>query len=103
MTSTRTTRPSTRRRCGQPASVLQFFATRALRQPGIQSQRVCRIDDYVDAEVQAVKMHCDQLARPCMPPERVRGIASFRGGRVRRRVAEAYEPGRLLSTEMEKL
>ncbi len=34
---------------------------------------------------------------------RVRGIASFRGGQARRRVAEAYEPVRLLSTEMESL
>jgi LmbE family N-acetylglucosaminyl deacetylase len=61
------------------------------------------IDDYVDAKVQAVKMHSDQLAKPYMTPERVRGIASFRGGQARRRVAEAYEPVRLLSTEMEKL
>jgi LmbE family N-acetylglucosaminyl deacetylase len=61
------------------------------------------IDDYVDAKVQAVKMHSDQLAKPYMTPERVRGIASFRGGQARRRVAEAYEPIRLLSTEMEKL
>src|SRR6478735_9968468 len=61
------------------------------------------IDDYLDAKVQAVKMHSDQLAKPYMTPERVRGIASFRGGQARRRVAEAYEPVRLLSTEMEKL
>jgi LmbE family N-acetylglucosaminyl deacetylase len=61
------------------------------------------IDDYVDAKVQAVKMHSDQLTKPYMTPERVRGIASFRGGQAKRRVAEAYEPVRLLSTEMEKL
>lgn len=61
------------------------------------------IDDYVDAKVQAVRMHTDQLTKPYMTPERVRGIASFRGGQARRRVAEAYEPVRLLSTEMEKL
>lgn len=61
------------------------------------------IDDYLDAKVQAVRMHSDQLAKPYMTPERVRGIASFRGGQARRRVAEAYEPVRLRSTEMEKL
>jgi LmbE family N-acetylglucosaminyl deacetylase len=61
------------------------------------------IDDYLDAKVQAVRMHSDQLAKPYMTPERVRGIASFRGGQARRRVAEAYEPVRLLSTELEKL
>lgn len=61
------------------------------------------IDDYVDAKVRAVEMHTDQLAKPYMTPERIRGIASFRGGQARRRAAEGYEPVRLLSSELEKL
>lgn len=61
------------------------------------------IDDYVDAKVQAVQMHTDQLGKPYMTPERVRGIAAFRGGQAKRKLAEGYEPVRLLGNEMEKL
>lgn len=48
-------------------------------------------------------MHSDQLGKPFMTAEQGRGIGSFRGGRARRRGAEANEPVRLPSTEMEKL
>ncbi|WP_427019309.1 PIG-L deacetylase family protein (plasmid) [Pseudarthrobacter sp. P1] len=61
------------------------------------------IEDYMDAKVEAVKMHTDQFDKPYMTAERVRGVASFRGGQARRKTAEAYEPVRLLSTELEKL
>lgn len=58
------------------------------------------IEDYVEAKVQAVQMHTDQRGKPYMAAERLRGVAVFRGAQARRRVAEAYEPIRMLGTEL---
>lgn len=58
------------------------------------------IEDYMEAKVQAVRMHADQKEKPYMAPERLRAVALFRGAQARRRVAEAYEPVRMLSSEL---
>jgi len=56
------------------------------------------IDDYVEVKVAAVGAHRDQSGKPYMAPERVRGIAAFRGGQAKAQSAEAYEPVRLLTS-----
>jgi LmbE family N-acetylglucosaminyl deacetylase len=58
------------------------------------------IEDYMEAKVEAVRMHSDQREKPYMAAERLRGVAIFRGAQARRRVAEAYEPVRMLSSDL---
>ena len=53
------------------------------------------ITDYLDVKVQAVGLHNDQAGKPYMLPERVRGLAAFRGAQARGQHAEAFEPVRL--------
>lgn len=54
------------------------------------------ISDYVEVKTAAVGTHRDQRKKPYMTPERVRGLASFRGGQAKTPHAEGYEPVRLL-------
>lgn len=54
------------------------------------------IAGYVDVKTAAVAAHRDQRDKPYLTPERVRGLAVFRGGQARTRHAEAYEPVRLV-------
>ncbi|PLC13209.1 hypothetical protein AUQ48_14550 [Kocuria flava] len=56
------------------------------------------IDGYVDVKVEAVLSHRDQAGKPYMTPERVRGMASFRGAQAKNYSAEAFEPVRLLGS-----
>jgi LmbE family N-acetylglucosaminyl deacetylase len=58
------------------------------------------IDDYMEVKVRAVQMHIDQRDKPYMCAERIRGTAVFRGAQARRKLAEAYEPVRMLDTEV---
>lgn len=55
------------------------------------------IEDYVEVKVAAVAAHRDQRGKPYMTPERVRGLAVYRGSQAKVRTAEAFEPVRLLS------
>lgn len=61
------------------------------------------IEDYLEVKVAAVALHADQRRKPYLTPERVRGIASFRGGQAKTRHAEGYEPMRMLDTAMAAL
>lgn len=56
------------------------------------------ISDYVEVKTAAVRAHADQRAKPYMAPERVRGLAVFRGAQARTGRAEGYEPVRLLTS-----
>jgi LmbE family N-acetylglucosaminyl deacetylase len=61
------------------------------------------VEDYVDVKVAAVAEHRDQRDKPYMAPERVRGLAVYRGAQAKTHAAEAFEPVRLLATHMEAL
>lgn len=55
------------------------------------------ISEYLDIKVEAIATHRDQEAKPYMSAERIRAIATYRGGQAKIRHAEGYEPVRLLS------
>jgi LmbE family N-acetylglucosaminyl deacetylase len=61
------------------------------------------VANYVDVKVAAVAEHRDQRAKPYMSAERVRGLAVYRGAQAKTRAAEAFEPVRVLATNMEML
>ncbi|WP_162906985.1 PIG-L deacetylase family protein [Allorhizocola rhizosphaerae] len=54
------------------------------------------VEDYVDLKIAAVGAHADQRGKAYMSAERVRGIALFRGAQAKVRLAEGFEPVRLL-------
>jgi LmbE family N-acetylglucosaminyl deacetylase len=54
------------------------------------------IDGYLEVKAMAVAAHRDQRGKPYMTPERVRGLAIYRGGQAKVRHAEGYEPVRVL-------
>jgi LmbE family N-acetylglucosaminyl deacetylase len=56
------------------------------------------IEDYVEVKSAAVEAHRDQRAKPYMTPERVRALATYRGGQAKVGRAEGYEPVRMLSS-----
>jgi LmbE family N-acetylglucosaminyl deacetylase len=58
------------------------------------------VEDYVDVKVTAVGLHRDQRNKPYMTPERVRGLAVYRGAQAKTRAAEAFEPVRLLGSQV---
>jgi LmbE family N-acetylglucosaminyl deacetylase len=58
------------------------------------------VEDYVDVKVTAVGLHKDQRDKPYMSPERVRGLAVYRGAQAKTRAAEAFEPVRLLGSQV---
>jgi LmbE family N-acetylglucosaminyl deacetylase len=88
---------ATLRAARQHSSILCYESPSATRE--FDPSFFVEIDDYMDAKVQAVQTHVNQAGKPYMTPERVRGIAAFRGSQAKRRLAEAYEPVRMLSTE----
>lgn len=55
------------------------------------------IAGYLDIKVAAVAAHRDQQAKPYMTEERIRAVATYRGGQAKTRHAEGYEPIRLLA------
>lgn len=55
------------------------------------------IDGYLDTKIRAVQTHRDQSGKPYMTPDRLRGIASFRGGQAKCIFAEGFEPVRILA------
>jgi LmbE family N-acetylglucosaminyl deacetylase len=83
------------------SSILCFESPSVTRQ--FAPSLFVEIDDYVDVKVAAVRAHRDQLAKPYMSGERVRGTAVFRGIQAKRRYAEAFEPVRVLGTAMGEL
>lgn len=58
------------------------------------------IGDYVDVKIASVREHCDQHRKPYMSAERLRGIASFRGGQAKTRYAEGFEAVRSLASSL---
>ncbi|WP_115162482.1 PIG-L deacetylase family protein [Kocuria rosea] len=56
------------------------------------------IDGYVDVKVEAVLTHRNQAGKLYMTPQRVRGMAAFRGAQAKNTNAEAFEPVRLLGS-----
>jgi LmbE family N-acetylglucosaminyl deacetylase len=54
------------------------------------------VQDYLDVKVEAVAAHRNQLDKPYMRGEQLRGLATFRGAQAKIRHAEGYEPVRLL-------
>lgn len=58
------------------------------------------IGDYVEIKIQSVREHGDQLRKPYMSAERLRGIASFRGGQAKTRYAEGFETVRSLASSL---
>jgi LmbE family N-acetylglucosaminyl deacetylase len=58
------------------------------------------IGDYIEIKIESVREHRNQLGKPYMNPERVRGIALFRGGQAKTRYAEGFEVVRALSSAL---
>lgn len=56
------------------------------------------IADYIDVKVEAVLTHRNQGGKPYMTPERVRGMAAFRGNQAKVGMAEGFEAVRLLGS-----
>ncbi|UKJ63669.1 PIG-L family deacetylase [Cellulosimicrobium cellulans] len=56
------------------------------------------VSDHFDVKVHAVGMHRDQVGKPYMTAERLRGVATFRGAQVRGGLAEAFETVRVLGS-----
>jgi LmbE family N-acetylglucosaminyl deacetylase len=55
------------------------------------------IEDYLEVKVAAVSAHRDQAGKPYMTPERVRGLAVYRGSQAKILNAEAFEPVRFVA------
>lgn len=58
------------------------------------------IDGYLDVKIESVRTHADQHGKPYVSPERVRGVAIFRGGQAKTRYAEGFEVVRALSSAL---
>ncbi|GAA4421724.1 PIG-L family deacetylase [Georgenia halophila] len=58
------------------------------------------IADHIGIKVEAVKLHRDQTGKgkAYMSPQRLRGLATFRGAQAKRQFAEGYEAVRLLGS-----
>ncbi|WP_163543200.1 PIG-L deacetylase family protein [Occultella kanbiaonis] len=56
------------------------------------------IEDYVDVKVEAVGIHENQAGKPYMTPQRLRGLATFRGAQAKRQYAEGFEAVRVLGS-----
>ena len=54
------------------------------------------VSDYLGIKVESIREHQDQADKPYTDPERVRGIAAFRGGQAKVRYAEGFEVVRML-------
>ncbi len=59
------------------------------------------LSEYVNVKVHAVEQHKDQLNKPYMGPDHVRGIAAFRGSQAKMRFAEGFEIVRLVDSSLE--
>ena len=55
------------------------------------------IEEHVDIKIESIREHWGQREKPYIHAERIRGIASFRGGQAKTRAAEAFELVRALS------
>jgi len=58
------------------------------------------IEDYLDVKIHAVAQHRNQMGKPYMSEENVRGIAAFRGNQAKTQFAEGFEPVRLLGSSV---
>lgn len=59
------------------------------------------LSDYVNVKVHAVEQHKDQLNKPYMRSDQIRGIAAFRGSQAKMQFAEAFEVVRLVDSSLE--
>lgn len=92
---------ATLRAARQSSSILCYESPSAT--PDFRPSVFIDIDDYVEAKVAAVAAHRDQLRKPYMTPDRLRGIATFRGAQAKVDSAEGYEPVRLLGNALGEL
>ncbi len=58
------------------------------------------VDGYLDVKIESIRTHADQRSKPYVSPERVRGVAVFRGGQAKTRYAEGFEVVRALSSAL---
>lgn len=58
------------------------------------------VDGYLDVKIESIRTHADQHSKPYVSPERVRGVAVFRGGQAKTRYAEGFEIVRALSSAL---
>lgn len=58
------------------------------------------IEDYLDVKVNAVAQHQNQMGKPYMSADNVRGIAAFRGNQAKTQFAEGFEAVRLLGSSV---
>lgn len=68
--------------------------------PDFQPTFFVDIEGYLDVKIESVRTHADQRSKPYVSPERVRGIAVFRGGQAKTRYAEGFEVVRALSSAL---
>ncbi|MGZ4636740.1 MAG: PIG-L deacetylase family protein [Oryzihumus sp.] len=92
---------ATLRAARQSTSILCYESPSAT--PDFRPSVFVDIDEYVEVKVAAVAAHRDQGRKPYMTPERVRGIATFRGSQAKVASAEGYEPVRLLGSALGEL
>lgn len=55
------------------------------------------VANYIDVKIESIRQHRDQRSKSYVQDERVRGVASYRGGQAKIRYAEAFESVRVLS------
>ena len=58
------------------------------------------LSDYVDVKVSAVAQHKDQLTKPYMGPDHIKGIAAFRRSQAKMQFAEGFEIVRLVDSSL---
>lgn len=58
------------------------------------------VDGYLDVKIESIRTHADQRGKAYVSPERVRGIAVFRGGQAKTRYAEGFEVVRALASAL---
>lgn len=58
------------------------------------------LTDYVNVKLHAVAQHKDQLSKPYMGPEQIKGIAAFRGAQAKMKFAEGFEVVRLVDSSL---
>lgn len=58
------------------------------------------IVEYVSVKVEAVRVNRDQVDKPYMKAERIRGMSAFRGQQAKILHAEAFEPVRIVGSAL---
>jgi LmbE family N-acetylglucosaminyl deacetylase len=87
---------ATLRAARQHSSILCYESPSAT--PAFEPRVFVDIQDYVNVKIAALGTHRDQKDKPYMSPERIHGLAVYRGSQAKIRHAEGYEPARLLGS-----